>query len=160
MSWSVLDLSRQYGTSKQMIFNYIKEMKDNNIKGYTFTNNQYDINEVGYNYILERRQKVTQRVEQVAKVEQPKVSNILIDYEVLKVKNEHLLEKVQMQDDLINQLRDTLRAKETELQQSQNNYIELTNKTIGLLLPEGKQEEPQNHTETTEKKSIFWRWKK
>lgn len=160
MSWSVLDLSRQYGTSKQMIFNYIKEMKDNKVKGYTFTNNQYDINEVGYNYILERRQKATQRVEQVAKVEQPKVSNILVDYEVLKVKNEHLLEKVQMQDDLINQLRDTLRAKETELQQSQNNYIELTNKTIGLLLPEGKQEEPQNHRETTEKKSIFWRWKK
>lgn len=154
MSWSVLDLSRQYGTSKQMIFNYIKEMKDNKVKGYTFTNNQYNINEVGYNYILERRQKVAHRVEQVAKVEPPKVSNILVDYEVLKVKNEHLLEKVQMQDDLINQLRDTLKAKETELHQSQDNYIELTNKTIGLLLPEGKQDEPK------EKKRSFWRWKK
>lgn len=154
MSWSVLDLSRQYGTSKQMIFNYIKEMKENKVKGYTFTNNQYDINEVGYNYILERRQKATQRVEQVHKAEQPKVSNILVDYEVLKVKNEHLLEKIQMQNDLINQLQDTLRARETELQKSQNNYIELTNKTIGLLLPEGTQEEPK------EKKRSFWRWRK
>ena len=113
MSWSVLDLSRQYGTSKQMIFNYIKEMKDNKVKGYTFTNNQYDINEVGYNYILERRQKATQRVEQVSKVEQPKVSNIFVDYEVLKAKNEYLLEKIQMQNDLISQLQDTLRARET-----------------------------------------------
>ena len=154
MSWSVLDLSRQYGTSKQMIFNYIKEMKDNKVKGYTFTNNQYDINEVGYNYILERRQKATQRVEQVSKVEQPKVSNIFVDYEVLKAKNEYLLEKIQMQNDLISQLQDTLRARETELQKSQSNYIELTNKTIGLLLPEGTPEEPK------EKKRSFWRWKK
>lgn len=154
MSWSVLDLSRQYGTSKQMIFNYIKEMKDNNIKGYTFTNNQYDINEVGYNYILERRQKVAHRVEQVAKVEPPKASNILVDYEVLKVKNEHLMEKIQMQDNLINQLRDTLKAKEMELHRTQDNYIELTNKTIGLLLPEG------NLEHSKEKKRSFWRWKK
>ena len=46
--WKVIDIANQYGVSKQVVFNYLNEMKAKNIKGFKQVGNQFLINQVGF----------------------------------------------------------------------------------------------------------------
>lgn len=63
-SWSVLVLAKQYGVTKQAIFNYLGEMKQKGIQGYNVERNQYIINQKGFDYIKQRREQAKLRAEQ------------------------------------------------------------------------------------------------
>lgn len=43
--WSVLELATQYNVSKQVIFNYLNEMKSKNVKGYSLEGKQFVVNQ-------------------------------------------------------------------------------------------------------------------
>lgn len=147
--WKVIELANQYNVSKQMIFNYINEMKEQKIKGFELSGNQFLINQDGYNYILQKRQGVTERVKKLNENIQNIQEENNLEQAILQNKIEYLEKALADAKEHITKLEYEVKAKDDDLKASQQNYIELTNKTLGLLLPEGTQEQPK-------KKKWWW----
>ena len=147
--WKVIELANQYNVSKQMIFNYINEMKEQKIKGFELSGNQFLINQDGYNYILQKRQGTTERVKKLNENIQSIQEQNNLEQAILQNKIEYLEKALADAKEHITKLEYEVKAKDDDLKASQQNYIELTNKTLGLLLPEGTQEQPK-------KKKWWW----
>ena len=147
--WKVIELANQYNVSKQMIFNYINEMKEQKIKGFELSGNQFLINQDGYNYILQKRQGTTERVKKLNENIQNIQEQNNLEQAILQNKIEYLEKALADAKEHITKLEYEVKAKDDDLKASQQNYIELTNKTLGLLLPEGTQEQPK-------KKKWWW----
>lgn len=141
--WKVIELANQYNVSKQMIFNYINEMKEQKIKGFELSGNQFLINQDGYNYILQKRQGTTERVKKLNENIQNIQEQNNLEQVILQNKIEYLEKALADAKEHITKLEHEVKTKDDDLKASQQNYIELTNKTLGLLLPEGTQEQPK-----------------
>lgn len=155
--WKVIDIANQYGVSKQIVFNYLNEMKAKNIKGFKQVGNQFLINQVGYNYILQKRESLVDRVKKVNDSRQlipdTNQNNLMVENAILKERLENLSKVLADKEQQLKDLRMDLQRNETKLDKVQQEYTELTNKTIGLLLTDGS-------TPEQEPKRKFWWWNK
>lgn len=151
-NWSVLDLSRQYGVSKQMIFNYLNEMKSKNVQGYTLEGKQFLINQDGYNYILERRSNIKEYTKKSDTIP-GLTSQLEIDVAVLKNEVEHLKSQLADKDNQIKRMEIDIADYKNRIDNANADYKALTNKTIGLFLTDGS-------TPEQEPKKKFWWWNK
>ena len=155
--WKVIDIANQYGVSKQVVFNYLNEMKAKNIKGFKQVGNQFLINQVGYNYILQKREGLIDRVKKINDNKPPipdtNQNNLMVENAILKERLENLSKALADKEQQLKELRMDLQRNETKLDKVQQDYTELTNKTIGLLLTDGS-------TPEQEPKRKFWWWNK
>ena len=155
--WKVIDIANQYGVSKQIVFNYLNEMKSKNIKGFKQVGNQFLINQVGYNYILQKREGLIDRVKKINDNKPPisdiNQNNLMVENAILKERLENLSKALADKEQQLKDLRMDLQRNETKLDKVQQEYTELTNKTIGLLLTDGS-------TPEQEPKRKFWWWNK
>lgn len=155
--WKVIDIANQYGVSKQIVFNYLNEMKAKNIKGFKQVGNQFLINQVGYNYILQKREGLIDRVKKINDNKPPisdtNQNNLMVENAILKERLENLSKALADKEQQLKDLRMDLQRNETKLDKVQQEYTELTNKTIGLLLTDGS-------TPEQEPKRKFWWWNK
>ena len=141
--WSVLELATQYNVSKQIIFNYIKEMEQKKVKGYSLNGNQFIINQTGFNYILTRRESIKDTIKKPTPSQSDAPSQLEIELAVLKNEVEHLQEKIKDLEEDKKKLQYDLDKRDADLKESQADYKALTNKTIGLFLTDGTNPEPK-----------------
>lgn len=156
--YTIKELANTFGCSKQSIFNYIDELKE---QGFTSKRgNQIIVNESGFNYIREKKQssgrvtskEPTKREKQEEKIEQP-----LWFYRLQAETLEQQIEELKKEKEYYKKL---VEDKDNYIKHLQDNIVEISLKAMQLGLPQGneagtKQEEnkQQEDIKETEKQS-------
>lgn len=137
--YTIKELANTFGCSKQSIFNYIDELKE---QGFTSKRgNQIIVNESGFNYIREKKQssgrvtskEPTKREKQEEKIEQP-----LWFYRLQAETLEQQIEELKKEKEYYKKL---VEDKDNYIKHLQDNIVEISLKAMQLGLPQGQEQE-------------------
>lgn len=141
--YSVKELATTFSCTKQTIFNYIKDMEKQGLKGnFRKQGVQYFLNENGFNYILDKKQKQGVKVVSKQSVKQESKQKTFTQknfdenfesIEILKEKVSSLEQQLLIANQDKQYFKEQSEKKDEKILQLQQDFKELTNKTLALL---------------------------